>query len=71
MIHPFHHGCEIFINPGIDSVALKARKMLTDVVWGREKLKNPMRNETLMLAVVSGMLAGLLTLALKSAFTGL
>jgi len=45
--------------------------MLTDVVWGREKLKNPMRNETLMLAVVSGMLAGLLTLALKSAFTGL
>ena len=30
MIHPFHHGCEIFINPGIDSVALKAKKMLTD-----------------------------------------
>jgi hypothetical protein len=40
------------------------------VVWGREKLKNPLRNETLMLAVVSGLLAYVLTLALKVAISG-
>jgi hypothetical protein len=34
-------------------------------------LKNPLRNETLVLAALSGMLAWVLTLALKAGFTGL
>jgi hypothetical protein len=32
-----------------------------------EKLRNPLRNETLMLAFVSGILAWVITLALKAA----
>ena len=37
---------------------------------GAERLKNPIRNETLMLAIVSGVLAYVLTLALKMAISG-
>jgi hypothetical protein len=33
-------------------------------------MKNPLRNETLMLAFVSGILAYVLTLALKTAISG-
>jgi hypothetical protein len=43
----------------------------TTRAWEREELKNPLRNETLVLAALSGMLAWVLTLALKAAFTGL
>ena len=37
---------------------------------GARKLKNPLRNETLMLAIASGLLAWLLTVALKAAISG-
>jgi hypothetical protein len=39
-------------------------------VWARGKMKNPLRNETLMLAFVSGILAYVLTLALRAAISG-
>jgi len=39
--------------------------------WARGKnMKNPLRNETLMLAFVSGILAYVLTLALRAAISG-
>jgi hypothetical protein len=33
-------------------------------------VKNPLQNETFMLAIVSGLLAWVFTLAVKAAFTG-
>jgi hypothetical protein len=51
------------------SVAFRAHAR-RHAVWEREKLKNPLRNETFMLAIFSGMLAWVLTLALKAAISG-
>lgn len=39
-------------------------------VWESGKLKEPIRNETLLLAIISGLIAWSLAMALKTVITG-